>query len=216
VAVINDLDNPWQGKVTLRILQGERIVAEKAQPCTVAPLGREVLTFEMTLPETPGPYTLAADLPSLVAGDKNVRSLRDFRIRPSPAGNIARGKPVTASSSVTVGGVSYPAANAVDGESDTYWSSEFADPAWLRVDLGESIRIRRVTIDWETAYAKAFAVQVSTDAKAWTDVFKTGSGAGGASEIDFTPVAARYVRIYGTARGTKWGYAICELMVFRE
>ena len=217
VAVINDLDNPWQGKVTLRILQGERIVAEKAQPCTVAPLGREVLTFEMTLPETPGQYTLAADLPSLVAGEKNVRSLRDFKIRPSPAGkNSARGKPVTASSSVTVGGVSYPAANAVDGESDTYWSSEFADPAWLRVDLGESIRIRRVTIDWQTAYAKAFAVQVSTDEKAWTNVYRTGSGAGGASEIDFTPVAARYVRIYGTARGTKWGYAICELMVFRE
>ncbi len=159
----------------------------------------------------------AADLPPLVAGERPVRSLRDFKIAPSPVGeNIARGKPVTASSSVTVGGVSYPVANAVDGESETYWSSEFADPAWLMVDLGELIRIRRVTIDWQTACAKAFAVQVSADGKAWTDVFKTDSGAGGATEIDFTPVAARYVRIYGTARGTKWGYAICELMVFRE
>ncbi len=47
-------------------------------------------------------------------------------------------------------------------------------------------------------------------------MFKTDSGAGGTSEIDFAPVAARYVRIYGTARGTEWGYAIRELSVFKE
>jgi len=213
VAVINDLSGPWQGKVTLRMLQGERVVAEKTQSCTVASFGREVLTFEMVLPETLGPYTLAADLPSLVAGERNVRSLRDFRV---VAVRIARGKPATASSSVTVGANSYPAGNAVDGNPATYWSSDFADPAWLRVDLGESVRIRRVTIRWETAYAKAFAVQVSTDGRTWTDVFKTDSGTGGTSEIDFAPVAARYVRVYGTARGTEWGYAIRELNVFKE
>ncbi|HUU10154.1 MAG TPA: discoidin domain-containing protein [Phycisphaerae bacterium] len=213
VAVINDLSGPWQGKVTLRMLQGERVVAEKAQSCTVASFGREVLTFEMVLPETLGPYTLVADLPSLIAGERNVRSLRDFRV---VAECIARGKPATASSSVTVGANSYPAGNAVDGNPATYWSSDFADPAWLRVDLGESVRIRRVTIRWETAYAKAFAVQVSADGRTWTDVFKTDSGSGGTSEIDFAPVAARYVRIFGTARGTEWGYAIRELNVFKK
>ena len=115
-----------------------------------------------------------------------------------------------------MGANSYPAGNAVDGNPATYWSSDFADPAWLRIDLGESVRIRRVTIRWETAYAKAFAVQVSADGQAWTDVFKTDSGTGGTSEIDFAPVAARYVRVYGTARGTEWGYAIRELSVFKE
>ena len=58
--------------------------------------------------------------------------------------------------------------------------------------------------------------QVSADGRAWTDVFKTDSGAGGTSEIDFAPVAARYVRVFGTVRGTEWGYAIRELNVFKE
>ncbi len=141
---------PEKGDV-IRV-EAPQTAPEMAQSCTVASLGREVLTFEMALPETLGPYTLVADLPSLVAGKRNVRSLRDFRV---VAVDIARGKPATASSSVTVGANSYPAGNAVDGNPATYWSSDFADPAWLRVDLGESVRIRRVTIDWETAYAEA-------------------------------------------------------------
>ena len=50
----------------------------------------------------------------------------------------------------------YAAANAVDGDPTTYWSSTFADPAWLAVDLGEAHQISRVRIAWETAHSKAF------------------------------------------------------------
>ena len=102
----------------------------------------------------------------------------------------------------------------MDGDPGTYWSSEFKDGAWLAVDLGAAKTIRRVRIQWETAFAKGFSVQVSTDGKNWTDVYRTDDGKGGVSEIKFAPVEARHVRLVCTKRGTQWGNAVCELEVF--
>jgi hypothetical protein len=76
VAVINDLDAEWQGPVTLRIVQGGRTVWEKSQPCKVAPLGREVVTFDAAVPAAAGRYELVGELKG--AGGQAVRSLRDF------------------------------------------------------------------------------------------------------------------------------------------
>jgi hypothetical protein len=125
---------------------------------------------------------------------------------------LAYQKPVTASSSHAP---EYLPANAVDGDPSTYWSSTFADPAWLAVDLGELLRISHVRITWENAYAKVFAVQVSRDGQEWQNVFTEENGKGGVSEIKFTPVEARHVRISCTKRGTQWGHAIHELEVFK-
>ncbi|MEY9907296.1 hypothetical protein ABIA35_003525 [Catenulispora sp. MAP12-49] len=47
--------------------------------------------------------------------------------------NLSQGKPATVSS---IENSSYPASNAVDGNSSTRWSSQFSDPQWLQVDLG--------------------------------------------------------------------------------
>lgn len=41
-----------------------------------------------------------------------------------------------------------------DGNGATRWSSNFADAAWIRIDLGSTIRIDRVVLDWEAAYGK--------------------------------------------------------------
>ncbi len=83
----------------------------------------------------------------------------------------------------------------MDGDPGTYWSSEFKDGAWLAVDLGAAKKISRVQIQWEAAFAKSFSVQVSTDGKSWTDVYKTDDGKGGISEIKFAAVEARHVRL---------------------
>jgi hypothetical protein len=218
VIVVNDLQTNWQGRVRLRVVGDGKDLWESSVPCKVPALGTEKVKLRANFPDKTGRYQLVAEL--LTPGREPVCSLRDVAVlsdadRRDREG-LAFGRKVWASSAATIDGESYPPEFAVDGNPATYWSSEFADPAWLRVDLGESVRIRRVTIDWETAYAKAFAVQVSADGRAWTDVFKTDSGAGGTSEIDFAPVAARYVRVYGTARGTEWGYAIRELSVYKE
>src|SRR3954469_25454959 len=55
------------------------------------------------------------------------------------------------------------ASNAVDGKTTTRWSSAFADPQWLKVDLGSTQAIGRVVISWEAAYGKDYQIQVSDD-----------------------------------------------------
>jgi hypothetical protein len=102
----------------------------------------------------------------------------------------------------------------VDGDAGSYWSSEFKDDAWLAVDLGEKHKISRVVIQWETAYAKSFSVQVSTDGQTWTNVYQTDEGKGGVSEIRFSPLEAQHVRLSCTKRGTQWGNAVYEMQVF--
>ncbi|MFD7659241.1 discoidin domain-containing protein [Actinosynnema sp. NPDC059797] len=62
---------------------------------------------------------------------------------PAPGGNLARGKPVTASSAT--GG--YPAGNAVDGDAGTYWESVNQQfPQTFTVDLGSAVPVRRLVL----------------------------------------------------------------------
>ena len=58
---------------------------------------------------------------------------------------------------------SFPASNAVDGNTGTRWSSAFSDPQWLQVDLGATASITQVVLQWEAAYATAFQIQTSPD-----------------------------------------------------
>ncbi|CAA9245872.1 MAG: GH64 / CBM32 [uncultured Corynebacteriales bacterium] len=123
---------------------------------------------------------------------------------------ISQGKPVTASSTENAG---LGAGNAVDGNAGTRWSSAFADPQWLRVDLGGTATIDQVTLNWEAAYARSFQLQVSADGTTWTTVYSTTTGAGGVQTLAVTGTG-RYVRMLGTQRGTPYGYSLWEFQVF--
>jgi beta-galactosidase len=218
VSVINDLAEDWTGQVQLRVLQGDRVVQEESQPCTVASLGKTELSFEVTLPSQPGSYQLEAAV--LHPGQPPVRSVRDCSMltaeeRRTRQG-IALGKPVRASSSVTVAGVNCAATYAVDGKFDTRWSCEFSDPQWLAVDLETPQRINRVVLDWEAACASAFSIDVSLDSKNWMQVYRTDKGRGGSEEVKFSPVEARWVRLNGTKRATPYGYSLWEMKVYPE
>ncbi len=81
VFVINDLYQDWKGKVRLRIVRDNQIIAEQTKSCTVRPLGREILTFEQEFPKQAGEYRLVAELVAVDGGI--VRSLRDFKVVPS-------------------------------------------------------------------------------------------------------------------------------------
>jgi hypothetical protein len=124
--------------------------------------------------------------------------------------NIALNKPATASSLENAG---FPASNAVDGSLTTRWSSAFSDPQWLQVDLGSTQNLCSVTLAWETAYATAFQIQVSPDATTWTTVYSTTTGTGGTEVIPVTG-SGRYIRMYGTARATQYGYSLWEFSVY--
>ncbi|MEW1837356.1 discoidin domain-containing protein [Nonomuraea angiospora] len=125
---------------------------------------------------------------------------------------LSQGKPATASSSE---GAAYAAAAAVDGDTASRWSSSFSDPQWLQVDLGAPATISKVVLIWETAYGKAFTVQTSPDGTNWTDVHQTAAGTGGTQTLAVTG-SGRYVRMYGTARGTGYGYSLWEFQVYGQ
>jgi hypothetical protein len=123
--------------------------------------------------------------------------------------NLALGRTATASSQESG---AFPAPNAIDGNTGTRWSSAFSDPQWLQVDLSGTHSICAVTLNWETAYAKAFQIQVSNDASTWTTLYSTTTGTGGVQALTITG-SGRYLRMYGTARATQWGYSLWELQI---
>ena len=123
---------------------------------------------------------------------------------------VSQGKPATASSTENA---SFPASNAVDGNTATRWSSAFADPQWIQVDLGASYTIGQVVLNWEAAYGSAFQIQTSADGAAWTPIYSTSTGTGGVQTLTVSGTG-RYVRMNGTARGTPYGYSLFEFQVF--
>ena len=123
--------------------------------------------------------------------------------------NAAVGKTASASSTQSA---AFPASAAFDGDPGTRWSSAAADPQWIQVDLGSTRQICGTTLTWETAYAKSYQIQLSTNGSAWTNAFTTTTGAGGTEHATFTG-AARYVRLNATVRATEWGYSLWEFAV---
>jgi hypothetical protein len=123
--------------------------------------------------------------------------------------NAAQGRPATASSQE---GADVGPGKAVDGDTGTRWSSQFSDPQWLRVDLGASATICRVVLRWEGAYGKAYQIQTSPDGTAWTDIHTATDGAGGTETLTVSGTG-RYVRMYGTGRGSGYGYSLYEMEI---
>ena len=124
--------------------------------------------------------------------------------------NLALNHPATASS---VESAAFPASAAVDGNTGTRWSSQFSDPQWLQVDLGSTQAICQVVLTWETASGKAFQIQTSNDASTWTSIYSTSTGPGGTQTLSVSG-SGRYIRMYGTARNTGYGYSLWEFAVY--
>ncbi|WP_449701857.1 galactose-binding domain-containing protein [Actinoplanes sichuanensis] len=123
---------------------------------------------------------------------------------------LSQGKPATASS---VESAAFPASNAVDGNTGTRWSSTFADPQWLQVDLGSTQSISQVVLNWEAAYASAFTIQTSANGTSWTNISPVTAGQAGVQTLNVTG-SGRYVRMSGTTRATPYGYSLWEFQVF--
>jgi beta-glucosidase-like glycosyl hydrolase/uncharacterized protein involved in high-affinity Fe2+ transport len=125
--------------------------------------------------------------------------------------DLALDQPTTASS--VQSGTTYDAVDATNG-SGSRWSSASSDPQWIEVDLGSPQTICSVGLDWEAAYATAFEIQTSTDNVNWTTDYSTTAGTGGNETIPISDVTARYIRMYGTARGTGFGYSLFDFNVY--
>ena len=135
-----------------------------------------------------------------------------------PKRNLALRKTAAASSSA---GSNIPG-NATDSTTwrnylSTKWTSAASDSQWIRVDLGSPTTVNRVILKWDSAYAKAFKIQVATDTSAWTDVFgTTNAGPRSVTDETFPATTARYVRMLGIQRGTTGGISLYEFMVLND
>jgi len=124
---------------------------------------------------------------------------------------LSQGRTATSSS---VEDATFPARLAVDGDAATRWSSAFADPSWIQVDLGAVSQIHRVRLSWEAAYGSGYQVQTSTDGTTWTSAYSTTAGDGGVDDLTGLTASGRYVRVNGTKRSTAYGYSLYELQVY--
>ncbi len=103
---------------------------------------------------------------------------------------------------------------AVDGDMGTRWSSQFSDPQWISVDLGQVMKVNCVKLAWEAAFGSAYCIEVSTDGQQWRQVYSTTEGQGEEETINFPVTEARYVRLTGHKRGTEFGYSLWEFGVY--
>ncbi|MEU3842978.1 discoidin domain-containing protein [Streptomyces sp. NPDC028635] len=145
-------------------------------------------------------------------------SLWEFQVFGSAAGGTpsacgtadsAQGRPASASTTENAG---TPASAAFDGSTSTRWSSQSADPQWIQVDLGSVQDLCKVDLNWEAAYGKDFQIQASSDGQSWSTLKSVTGASGGTASYDVSG-SGRYVRIYGTARGTGYGYSLWEVAV---
>ncbi|MGZ3806133.1 MAG: discoidin domain-containing protein, partial [Pseudobdellovibrionaceae bacterium] len=130
--------------------------------------------------------------------------------------SLSRNRPVMVSSTQPADAKgTYDASFAVDGSASSRWSSAlYVDPAWITVDLGSSKQINRIILNWENAYAQAYSIQISNDNATWTTIYSTTTGVGGTDNLTGFSVSGRYVRMYGTVRGSQWGYSLYEMNVY--
>src|SRR5258708_23089692 len=111
------------------------------------------------------------------------------------------------------------AANAIDGNFSTRWSSGVAQAngQWFQVDLGSSQWFNHIVMDSGSAssgdYARKYIVQVSNDATNWTEI-ATGEGKGQVVTVNFPIVQDRYIKVIQTGSSGSW-WSIAEFRVFQ-
>lgn len=104
---------------------------------------------------------------------------------------------------------------AIDKCRYTRWTSEWTDPQWITLDLGSPKPIKKILLNWESC-AKNYSIELSNDKVIWKSIYSTDIGDGGQDIINFKqPFRARYVRVKCLQRGTRFGYSLWELQVFR-
>jgi hypothetical protein len=123
-----------------------------------------------------------------------------FTPSPTPVRiNLALNRPVSVSS---FDASSNAGEYAVDGDLLTSWhtaksvgKNQLASE-YIVVDLQGDYSIDQVILEWDKFFATNYAIQVSQDNVFWTTVLNTSGGDGGNDTLSFTPVSARYVKLY--------------------
>ena len=132
--------------------------------------------------------------------------------RPDTAGKRLTIAAVTASSTL---GPSWQAANAIDGDAASAWSSagsDQGDPESLTLDLGTATSIEQVQLTpdarYLTLFPRDFTLAVSADNNNWKTVATEQAFVPATGDMlvwGFPAESARYVRLAATATGVSFG-----------
>jgi calcium-activated chloride channel regulator 4 len=123
--------------------------------------------------------------------------------------------PVAASASSTESST-YPAAQVIDHDFSLRWSSAFADPQWVMLDLGATRFIHRAILYWEDAASSDYDIQVSDNATTWTTVYTDHAGNGGTDDVTGLNATGRYVRVYSRHRLSQYGNSLWEVLLWGD
>ncbi|MDT5025596.1 MAG: hypothetical protein QOE61_2022 [Micromonosporaceae bacterium] len=176
-----------------QLSQGRPVIAATPQP-TAAPSVTATATASPTASPTTGPTQPGGDV------------LLSYR-KPT----------VTSSSQEDMNCDGCAGDKAADLDPASRWATSsitgWVDPGWISIDLGAPATIHTVVLQWNTAFAKAYQIQVSSDAKTWTSIYSTTTGRGFRETLKVNG-SGRYVRMFGTARSTAYGYSLWEFQVY--
>jgi len=136
----------------------------------------------------------------------------------STVGNLAAGKPVTASSAHD----GFPASNVTDSNTDTYWEG-LGFPAGVTVDLGQTTTVARVQLKLNAGWGgrvQNLEVLGSTDGATFTTLvpatdYTLDPGTNNNTVvIEFPAAQERYVRVVGTSNNGATSAQIAEYEVY--
>jgi hypothetical protein len=131
---------------------------------------------------------------------------------PGTRPNLALNAPTTSDSNWTDN--SQQVKFATDGNYDTRWASARTASHQITVDLGKKQSVNQVHVQWESATATTYTVQVSDDNSTWTTVATVTKPVTQLTDtVNFPDVQARYVKLSGNA-ATGYGWSIYEFEVY--
>ncbi|MFI0715375.1 beta-N-acetylglucosaminidase domain-containing protein [Streptomyces inhibens] len=192
-------------KLTVKAPKGFTVHAPKE--VTAPRGGTATVRIAVDVPKgTPsGTYEIPVDF----GGEEQTLTVRAY---PRTGGeDLARGAVATSSGDETA---DFPASAATDGNPKTRWSSRPEDGAWLQFALAHPTRLGRLVLNWQDAYAARYRIQVSPDGRSWRTAATVRDGKGGRESVRMDAKDARFIRIQGDKRGTRFGYSLWSVEAY--
>ncbi|MEV6967530.1 discoidin domain-containing protein [Hamadaea sp. NPDC051192] len=184
-------------------------IAKTAESAAFIPAGSSFVTLDEDGTACSSDYYLriTADGGKMLKGQIALTAVRPTQPvvgTPPATGNLASGKP-TSESSHNQG---FVAANAVDGDQNSYWeSANNAFPQWVQVDLGAAAAVNRVVLKLPASWG-ARTQTISLQDGATGTALASGSyvfdpASGNTVAVTFAQKSVRYVRVTMSAN-TGW------------
>ncbi|MDT0411153.1 MULTISPECIES: discoidin domain-containing protein [Streptomyces] len=164
-------------------------------------------TVKVSVPATLARYVRAEFTANSVTGTGQLAEMQVVTTA-AASPNLAQGKTFSESGHSDV----YGAANAGDGNRNTYWESRNNSfPQWVQVDLGSSVKVNQVTLRLPSGWPsrqQTLKIQGSTDNQNFTDLsaskaYTFDANNDQSTDISFDTTTTRYVRVLVTAN-TGW------------